>query len=401
MPMTHFEKWARSVRYLLPSFFKQEEPDMDKAAEAFLSLNGKTIDTIKDLSKEDKDAHMSAAYHIGVLYDRSIQDHEESLQRNKKARGIIEKALELYRQEVAHAQEQGKELPDGMSPKVKELYDRGHRLGNEANYISNGAYSSHEEQMAEILTFLHDFNYCGKKLFRIEEQLTHELTLTHIEGVSAGFFKLPYQTICVHSPFNDIVRIKGKAIKWSYLSEYQEEDGRHIHVMYVDDQGYPFFHEFIFDDGPLGKQVKSQIAEFYGKEAAKENMAAFSMIASMMLYLNSSERDVREMSPRVMDKRTDSRLPVCSIGGSIRVDRSLRMGSNADGTLSNNTIHILKWTVRGHFRNQACGKDLSERKIIWVRPYLKGKERGNDRMPVRNQEYVVDANLMPNEEPQK
>lgn len=30
------------------------------------------------------------------------------------------------------------------------------------------------------------------------------------------------------------------------------------------------------------------------------------------------------------------------------------------------------WTVRGHYRNQACGKEFSERKRQWIHPYRKG-----------------------------
>ena len=367
---------------------------MDKAAEAVLTLNGRKGNeaAIKKTTREEQLAYAEVAFQLVDFFDIGIKEHDGSLEKHKKAQGLMRKAHELLEKEVTKAKDRGEEVPDGMSPKVKELHDRSLRLETEARYQRNGDYSNHTEQMAEMLTFLHDFNYCGNKLFRIEEQITHELTLTHIEGVGAEFFKLPYQTICVHSPYNEVVRIKGKAIKWSYLSEYKEEDGRHIYTMYVNEDGYPFFHEFIFqDDQPLGKQVKTQIGELYGKEAAKENMAVFSMVASMILYINSSERDVREVHPRVSDERKDSRLPLCSIGGSIKVDRSFYMAVGADGAHSTNTIHILKWTVRGHFRNQACGPNLSERKIIWVRPYLKGKERANEAMPARNAEYSVEV----------
>lgn len=60
-----------------------------------------------------------------------------------------------------------------------------------------------------------------------------------------------------------------------------------------------------------------------------------------------------------------------------------------DGTASERTMHILKWTVRGHFRNQAHGAGMKERRIQWIRPYLKGRERGNEKMPAKNTEYTV------------
>lgn len=49
--------------------------------------------------------------------------------------------------------------------------------------------------------------------------------------------------------------------------------------------------------------------------------------------------------------------------------------------------------MRGHFRNQAHGPKMTERKIIWVRPYLKGRERVNEKMPMRRKEYTVHPHL--------
>jgi hypothetical protein len=30
------------------------------------------------------------------------------------------------------------------------------------------------------------------------------------------------------------------------------------------------------------------------------------------------------------------------------------------------------WIVRGHWRQQACGPGMSERKILWIDPFVKG-----------------------------
>lgn len=32
--------------------------------------------------------------------------------------------------------------------------------------------------------------------------------------------------------------------------------------------------------------------------------------------------------------------------------------------------------VRGHWRNQACGKNMQDRERKWIQPYLKGPEDG-------------------------
>jgi hypothetical protein len=34
----------------------------------------------------------------------------------------------------------------------------------------------------------------------------------------------------------------------------------------------------------------------------------------------------------------------------------------------------VQWLVRGHWRNQACGPHLSERRPTWIQPHWKGPE---------------------------
>ncbi len=391
-PLTHFEKWAASIRGLLPTFFEKEEPDFDQAAEDMVTLENlynTKVQSIKSVRKriEARESFIQSGQHIGQFLNGGLNDADEAERKKNKALSLLEKAIELQNEEVRKARERGDEVFDGSTPKVEELVNRVDRLRAQSNYLANGPFGDYKVQMAEMLVFLHDFNWCGRKLFRMEEQITHELALTNIAGVSAEFLKLPYQTICVHSPFNEAVRINDHPIKWTYLSEYQEDDGRHIHVMYVRDDDQVFVHEFIFkDEVSIGAQIKEQTTDMYGKQAAKDNLAAFSMIAAMILYMNSSDRDVRMMSPHVLAPKLDSRIAVCSVGGTIRVDRSLHMSADGGGE---HTIHVLKWTVRGHFRNQVCGLQRSERRITWVRPHLKGRERANEHMPARPSDYVL------------
>lgn len=35
-----------------------------------------------------------------------------------------------------------------------------------------------------------------------------------------------------------------------------------------------------------------------------------------------------------------------------------------------------RFMVRGHWRNQACGKNMQDRERKWIQPYLKGPEDG-------------------------
>jgi hypothetical protein len=52
----------------------------------------------------------------------------------------------------------------------------------------------------------------------------------------------------------------------------------------------------------------------------------------------------------------------------------------------------VRWLVRGHIRNQACGPHHSEHKRIWIMPYWKGPEEGA--ILTRSHEIKIDKNQM-------
>lgn len=381
LPITHFEKWAKVVALFGKSFWKKEEPDFDAMAHEIHTLPYVVHEKFKR-----KEITPNNAEDVIATFRSAFDGYAQTA---REVIGLHEKAVSMLDRAIAKGEQHP--TPNGV---VVQIPKRLNKIEAEAKYLSNAEEVEAFMRgglVAEQLIFLHDFNWCGRKVFQVEQQLTDELTLTHVDGVIAEFFRLPFQTICIHFPHNQIVTVRGKVLRWAYVSEYEEE-GRHIHVMYVTDGGFPFFHEFIFDSNrQIGPQIREQIGVKYDglRAAIKENIDAFSLVCSLTLYLNSTDRDVREVKPTVTDDRRDSRIPVCSLGGSIRVSKTLTMSANADGSHSSNTIHILKWAVRGHFRNQAHGEGMKERRLTWIRPYLKGRERTNEQMPMRHMDYTL------------
>jgi hypothetical protein len=47
-----------------------------------------------------------------------------------------------------------------------------------------------------------------------------------------------------------------------------------------------------------------------------------------------------------------------------------------------------RWEVDGHWRNQACGPQFSDRRLIWIHPFLKGPEGLPLRVP-KHKIYMV------------
>jgi hypothetical protein len=46
----------------------------------------------------------------------------------------------------------------------------------------------------------------------------------------------------------------------------------------------------------------------------------------------------------------------------------------AEGDRGPKNLQILQWVVRGHWRNQACGRALKDHKWLWITPYWKGPD---------------------------
>lgn len=396
-PRTHFEKWAHAIRVFIGNkFFVTEEPHIeDFRAQINASLDEAIANAKgRQLPKNKKEDFADAAFTWGDWLLSGAETLQGDMQSIRRLIGMLKSEQSSADPDYsipALSEQSSNSMPLSIVPHAKEgpaiRRETGKRL-----YAMNGE-DNIDGILEEMLIFLHDFNWCGKKMFHVQGALTHELALTHIEGVIAEFFKPPFQTICVHFPHNESVSILGSPIRYAYVSEYMEEDGRHIHVMYVRDKGLPFFHEFVFDDNKkLGTQIREQIGARYAglRQAIHENINAFSLLGALLLYMNSTERDIKEVRPVVLFRRKDSALPCCHVGGSISINKSLYSApDSSEGERAEHLTHVLKWAVRGHFRNQACGEGHKERQITWVRPYLKGRERSNAAVPMKPVSYEV------------
>lgn len=68
----------------------------------------------------------------------------------------------------------------------------------------------------------------------------------------------------------------------------------------------------------------------------------------------------------------DTRLFV--VGTPVKVGHKRTVRDYLSGTIDR--VYTARWLVRGHWRNQACGPNRSERKHVFIEPYWKGPEGG-------------------------
>ncbi len=105
------------------------------------------------------------------------------------------------------------------------------------------------------------------------------------------------------------------------------------------------------------------------------------IVACLALYLDHTDGPEQRWDPNLLARnRAQGRATTTwNIGQEIKLPRELREAARLLGRSEKNPA---PWTVqsrmlvRGHWRNQACGKGRAERRKQWISPYWKGAEVG-------------------------
>lgn len=152
------------------------------------------------------------------------------------------------------------------------------------------------------------------------------------------------------------------------------------------------------------------VADLIGDQAGESvfytsGLPFFRLLVNAILYLVSNDPDVKALaSPRSdLERKLESassrakkkklknaigkssNLDGLTVGGDLqpinvhKIDALPLGAQGATGTLTK------RFLVRGHWRNQAHGTGLKQRKLMYIQPHFKGPEAGE----IRNKPYVV------------
>lgn len=348
LPKTFFEHFDKIITGKIPYFHNRELPE---------DLNGYIKQIEKYPDRNDKTA--LATHRDWLLLQVKLLNAED---------GKLHRTIDILKSQKSKRD-------------MDWLYQSGHSLREGETELNEKTLMSEWGLLTtQLMEFNYDFKASGSKIFRVEEQAFNELVNTEIRNLTDEFLNLPYQTIALHLPFNESLSIRGELAEWVYLSEFEEDNGKRIHICCISKETNFTVFEFSFTGGDIYSQVKAQILEKYAsKRAYAEVKQLINFVLALILYINSESQDLRIVHPKVspLVKHETSRLPVCKVGSTISINKDFKNVSlRTEG--SGFEHHILKWLVRGHFRNQPVGEGRSERKIIWIRPFFKGKERESD-----------------------
>jgi hypothetical protein len=152
------------------------------------------------------------------------------------------------------------------------------------------------------------------------------------------------------------------------------------------------------DDLESGMQyrIDGYVQEVADESFYTDGLALFRLILNAILYLSSSDPEIverlsgrkealdrassiksREKAKKARyEARKESELDYFAVGESVPLIY-VRKGDVRDAELpcpNDSREYAVRFIVRGHWRNQACGPGLSERRLVWIKPYYKGPE---------------------------
>jgi len=365
LPLSYFEKFTNLILTQIPDFFKAPS-DPQRSYKRFNNPIGKGTGNIKKI-RNARDIYLFQERYLRG----ELSYHEAVSEQDIERLSVRDRINFVY---MIH-QFNGKQVD--------------HRR-------------FHDVMLEKLLDHTWMMNAAGRKIFRVEQQCMDELLLTNISKVDYEFLNLPFPSILLSLPFNQSLRIRGDLVEWVFISQAEANGCKALELFCVTKQEHFFFVSFTFTPGEILAQLKEQIRQKYSviskdedngrtsQQAKQEHTDLFSFLLSVLFYINSKDADTTHVLPNRIMPKSDSSIPVCSLGRNIKINRDLSgLSTSEDGVASDRMIHILKWTVRGHFRKQPVGEGCRDRKIIWIRPFLKGREREIETIPAKPSIYKL------------
>lgn len=144
-------------------------------------------------------------------------------------------------------------------------------------------------------------------------------------------------------------------------------------------------HQIMY--GPTGKFANMPVVGVDAFVRATDEMCRF--ILAGLAWINQkilveSDGHIERHRRKDFNRKTGQDVRSVRVVNLRRIERTGHAETDED-----KREYSCRWTVGGHFRNQACGPKFGERRLTWVHPYVKGP----DDKPLRVQRqkvYVVD-----------
>lgn len=351
--ISHFETLFRILGYVIgTSQIDKIDPD--------------DVDTLKTISHK-----LFSTKEVKILERLKLTKDEAKVLYNY-FRTFHEKLMERHMALLKEVQEQIAILKKGGS-------DAEYLVAQEQHKHSKYYKTDSNEMMSKILRHVISFHQNGRKLFKIEEAITQELYLTDTTKIDNYFLNLPFPSVCFYLPYNTTMRVYEHLVEYVYLKQtITSENHKKLEILCINTNNETYYRDFVFTGGDIHPQIIKTLEEeqINSNLAIKESTELVSFIMATILYIGTTDADLQNILPQIVFPKKQNSLPMCSVGRNIVINKDFaNIHRDASGKESERMIHVLKWTVRGHFRRQHYGEGKSLVRKIWIRPFLKSREK--------------------------
>ncbi len=261
--------------------------------------------------------------------------------------------------------------------------------------------------------------------FRLSDGLADRLMTTELRGLTPADVRLPFHTLVIEVPdgllglsdpetgFHAVrcifvadcdgsASVRPTAMKGRHLTILARCAANERSVMSLETLDVHFRFPLMQPDAPLREQDVETAAQYaalverkgrlLGREV--EPLEARQLIVQLVLntclYLSSANAEVRHVNADAIARNAKGkdikklrravrehvlrleRERVFVVGSSVQVNGALREQLARSG--GTGTSLAYRTVVRGHWKRQAFGEGRSERKTMWIQPYVRGSE---------------------------
>jgi hypothetical protein len=230
----------------------------------------------------------------------------------------------------------------------------------------------------------------GKKDYELSLGLAERLLNTTTKGIAQTDVKLPFECFKLIIPIGFNHSLSSRLnLSWVYVFRITFNQGAQHSIQFV-----TYLGSGNFASASVPLEHGKDISEMWRNDSHSELSKFFAWIVNVILYATSSDARSKQITTnqeyqdltRRLEKATGAkREKLKERRRSLEPGYRIYLGADVPplGNAREGSSPTVRTLVQGHWRNQVCGPQWQERKLIWIQPFWRGPEFAEITNPIR------------------